>query len=371
VVAYGRFVATYGDQLKPGIYEEDKVPQGSGGVETYCEYMGEGLNGTVAVTMRTDGVRSFHSAGKVQASNDPRDMRLQRMLGHISAMAFPNPKNVLVVACGAGVTAGSFIPHPSVDRIVICDIEPLVPRDVTPRFGKENYNVVDNKRVQVVHDDGRHYIRTTKEKFDVITSDPIDPWVKGCAALNTVEYYQMCKEHLNPGGVMSLWIPFYESDSKSIKSVLATFFQVFPNGVVWSNDENGSGYDAVLFGQVEPTVIDVDKWQERLDRADNALVRQSLEDVGFHNAVDLLATYAARASDLGDWMKDAQINTDRNLRLQYLAGMALNNYNETGILNDITRSYQFPLDMFVGAGDRVHQLQDRLKIRKPASSLSP
>jgi spermidine synthase len=108
-----------------------------------------------------------------------------------------------------------------------------------------------------------------------------------------------------------------------------------------------------------------------LDRADNALVRQSLEDVGFHNAVDLLATYAARASDLGDWMKDAQINTDRNLRLQYLAGMALNNYNETGILNDITRSYQFPLDMFVGAGDRVHQLQDRLKIRKPASSLSP
>jgi spermidine synthase len=371
VVAYGRFVATYGDQLKPGIYEEDKVPQGSGGVETYCEYMGEGLNGTVAVTMRTDGVRSFHSAGKVQASNDPRDMRLQRMLGHISAMAFPNPKNVLVVACGAGVTAGSFIPHPSVDRIVICDIEPLVPRDVTPRFGKENYNVVDNKRVQVVHDDGRHYIRTTKEKFDVITSDPIDPWVKGCAALNTVEYYQMCKEHLNPGGVMSLWIPFYESDSKSIKSVLATFFQVFPNGVVWSNDENGSGYDAVLFGQVEPTVIDVDKWQERLDRADNALVRQSLEDVGFHNAVDLLATYAARASDLGGWMKDAQINTDRNLRLQYLAGMALNNYNETGILNDLTRSYQFPQKMFVGADDRVHQLQDRLKIRKPASSLSP
>ena len=127
VVAYGRFRATYGDQLKPGICEESKVPQGSGGVDTYCEYMGEGLNGTVAVTMRTDGVRSFHSAGKVQASNDPRDMRLQRMLGHLSAMAFPNPKNVLVVACGAGVTAGSFIPHPSVERIVICDIEPLVP----------------------------------------------------------------------------------------------------------------------------------------------------------------------------------------------------------------------------------------------------
>jgi spermidine synthase len=364
VVAYGRFVATYNGQLAPGIVKEEDVPKTTGSATTYCEYVGEGLNGTVAVTMRTDGVRSFHSAGKVQASNDPRDMRLQRLLGHISALAFPEPKKVLVVACGAGVTAGSFIPHPSVDRIVICDIEPLVPRDVTPRFAKENYSVVDNTKVQVVHDDGRHFIRTTKEMFDVITSDPIDPWVKGCAALNTVEYYQMCKEHLNPGGVMSLWIPFYESNSQTIKSVLATFFKVFPNGVVWSNDENGTGYDAVLFGQVEPTVIDVDKLQARLDRPEYADVRASLDDVGFHSAVDLLATYATRAVDLGEWMKDAQINTDGNLRLQYLAGMALNNYEETKILNEITRTYQFPRDMFIGNSERSRLLEDRLKIRK-------
>jgi len=371
VVAYGRFFATYGDQFAPGIVKsEADVPHGGGGPSTYCEYVGEGRNGTVAVTLRTDGVRSFHSAGKVQASNDPRDMRLQRMLGHISALAFPNPTNVLVVACGAGVTAGSFIPHTNIQQIVICDIEPLVPRDVTPRFGKENYDVVDNPRVTVVHDDGRHYIRTTRQKFDIITSDPIDPWVKGCAALNTVEYYEMCKAHLNKGGVMSLWIPFYESNSQTIKSVLATFFKVFPNGIVWSNDENGTGYDAVLFGQVEPTVIDVNALQDRLDRPEYAAVKQSLEDVGFHSAVDLLATYAARAADLKDWMKDAQINTDRNLRLQYLAGMALNNYQETMILNDITKSYQFPDNLFVGDGPRVRLLEDRLKIRKPAGVAS-
>jgi spermidine synthase len=368
VVAYGRYVASYAEQLAPGIVEEKAVPSGGGGPTTYCEYVGEGLNGTVAVTMRTDGVRSFHSAGKVQASNDPRDMRLQRMLGHISALAFPNPTNVLVVACGAGVTAGSFIPHTNIQRIVICDIEPLVPKYVTPRFSKENYSVVANPRVQVVHDDGRHFIRTTKEKYDVITSDPIDPWVKGCAALNTVEYYQMCKAHLNPGGVMSLWIPFYESDSDTIKSVLATFFKVFPNGIVWSNDENGTGYDAVLFGQADPTVIDVDKWQARLDRPENAEVKRSLGEVGFHSAVDLLATYAARAADLGQWMSDAQINTDRNLRLQYLAGLSLNNYQETKILNEITRTYHFPESVFVGAGARVRLLEDRLKIRQSSAT---
>lgn len=362
-VAFGRFSATY-DKLIPGIVTEESVPMNAGPTATYCTYVGEGLNGTVAVTMRTDGVRSFHSAGKVQASNDPRDMRLQRLLGHISALAYPEPTNVLVVACGAGVTAGSFIPYPSVKHIVICDIETLVPAHVTPMFHKENYDVVNDPRVHIEHDDGRHFIRTTKEKFDVITSDPIDPWVKGCAALNTVEYYQMCKEHLNPGGVMSLWIPFYESNPETIKSVLATFFTVFPNGIVWSNDTDGTGYDAVLFGQVEPTRIDVAAWQERLDRPDYKDVKLSLEDAGFHSAVDLLSTYAVRASDLTSWMADAQINTDANLRLQYLAGMALNTYDQAKILNDITRNYHFPKDVFIGREAWTSLLQDRLKVRE-------
>ena len=174
-------------------------------------------------------------------------MRLQRMLGHISALAHNQPESVLVVACGAGVTAGTFVLHPDIKRIVICDIEALVPKVVAPMFDKENYGVVKDSRTQVVLDDGRHFIRTTKEKFDIITSDPIDPWVKGCAALNTVEYYEMCKQHLKPGGVMSLWIPLYESNSETAKSAIATFFKVFPNGILWSNDSDEGGYDAVLF----------------------------------------------------------------------------------------------------------------------------
>ena len=110
-------------------------------------------------------------------------------------------------------------------------------------------------------DDGRHYIRTLPKdkKFDIITSDPIDPWVKGCAALNTVEYYQMCKDHLNPGGVMALWMPIYESNEETLKSVIGTFFEVFPNGILWTNDVGKKGYDAILFGQVEPTRIDLDE----------------------------------------------------------------------------------------------------------------
>ena len=147
---------------------------------------------------------------------------------------------MLVVACGAGVTAGRFTRlYPGIEHITICDIEPLVPKYVAPIFKVENYDVVNNPRIHVVFDDGRHFIRTSREKYDIITSDPIDPWVKGCAALYTEDYYRMCKEHLKPGGVMTLWIPLYENNEDSVKSIISTFFKVFPKGVLWSNDAQG------------------------------------------------------------------------------------------------------------------------------------
>jgi spermidine synthase len=386
VVAYGRQVAVFQERLadQDKIVAEKDVPGGSAYPDTFCTYVGEGMNVSVAVTKTRDGWRQFHGAGKVQASSMPADMRLQRMLGHLPPLVHKKPETVLVVACGAGVTAGCFVLHPDVKRIVICDIEPLVPTTVTPMFGKENYHVVDGiaqqnphtvngKEVEVVYDDGRHFLRTTKEKFDVITSDPIDPWVKGCAALNTVEYYQMCKEHLNPGGSVSLWIPLYESNLDTAKSVLGTFFQVFPDGIVWSNERNGEGYDAVLFGQAEAAPIDLDALQQRLERPDHKAVKDSLREVGFgsirigsdgavawETAVDLMATFAGRARDLRDWSRDAQINTDRNLRLQYLAGMWLNKYMGHEILLSILAHYRFPDETFVGSPARVAALREAL-----------
>ena len=386
-IAYGRFVATYQNTLEPTIIPEALVPKDSSS-SVYCVYAGEGLNGTVAVTVSGTGIRSFHSAGKVQASNDPHDMRLQRMLGHISALTTVNPpKKVLIVACGAGVTAGTFLLHPSVEEITICDIEPLVPKYVTPMFTKENYGITDNvknenprivhtpvgdKKVTVVYDDGRHFIRTLPkdEKFDVITSDPIDPWVKGCAALNTIEYYSMCRDHLTDGGVMSLWIPFYESNDASAKSVLGTFFTVYPNGILWSNDYTGDGYDAVLFAQVNPTKINVDQLQAKLDSPAYAAVKQSLAEAGFPTLADLLGTYAGRAVDLQEWMKDAEINRDSNLRLQYIAGMAFNTYDGPGILRRILDNYKYPEDMFQGSPEMKTTVRQAIEIprRLPTAS---
>ena len=385
VVAFGRQTASFLARSATGIVKD--VPTGPGDPEEFfCTYVGEGTNISVAVTMTREGVRSFHGAGKIQASTLPVDMRLQRMLGHIPALVHQKPEAVLVVACGAGITAGCFVVHPDVKRIVICDIEPLVPTVVAPMFGTENYHVVDGiarhnphmvdgKQVEVFYDDGRHFLRTTQEKFDIITSDPIDPWVKGCAALNTVEYYQMCRDHLNPGGSVSLWIPLYETNLDTTKSMIATFFQVFPHGIVWSNKREGFGFDAVLFGQIEPTVIDIDELQGRLDRPDHELVKQSLREVGFggvkeaktgevvvlEEGIDLLATYSGQAPLLKEWSRGAQINTDRNLRLQYLAGMWLNANMGDRILASIHVHYRFPDQTFVGSPGSVYALKQALE----------
>lgn len=356
LIAYGRHMTSYGGRLAPNVVREAEVPA-SGEPDIFPLYVDEGLNGSVAVTQWTTGVRNFHSAGKVQASSDPRDMRLQRMLGHLSALTVTNPESVLVVACGAGVTAGSFVVHPEVKRIVICDIEPLVPTKVAPMFAKENFDVVNDPRTQIVIDDGRHFIRTTKEKFDVITSDPIDPWVKGCAALNTLEYYEMCKQHLKPGGVMSLWIPLYESDAETVKSSIATFFKAFPNGILFSNDDLGEGYDAVLLGQAEPTAFHLDRMQERLDREDHLRVKQSMREAGFLTMYSLFGTYAGRASDLEPWTRTGQINTDSNLRLQYLAGLSFNNYIGGEILTEILQYRRFPESLFPGSNGRTTALR--------------
>ena len=311
-------------------------------------YTGEGINSSIAISRWNDGAVQFHVSGKVEASTEPYDMRLQRMLGDLPALFHRGePHSVLIVGFGAGVTAGSFVPFPGIQRIVICEMEPLIPPIATQYFGKENYNVMHDPRVQIVYDDARHFVLTTNEKFDIVTSDPIHPWVKGSATLYSKEYFELVKQHLNPGGIVTQWVPLYETDADTVKSELATFFDAFPNGSVWGNDNNGAGYDTALLGQVEEPKIDVEDVQRRLVSPEYATVAQSMRDVGFNSVLDLLGTYAGQRQDLMLWLEGAQINRDGNLRLQYMAGLALNDSLEGPIYSQILSYRRYPQNMLV------------------------
>jgi spermidine synthase len=324
-------------------------------------YVGEGLTASVAVSDLPDGIRNYHNAGKVQASSDPADMRLQRMLGHLTTLIPENPRKVLVIGCGAGVTAGAVSIEPRLAQETIAEIEPLVPRVVSTYFANYNFDVIRNPKVRVQVDDGRHFLLTTKEKFDGITSDPLDPWVKGAAALYTREFFEIAKQHLNPGGVVTQFVQLYESNEDAVKSEVATFLEAFPNGMVFANTVQGQGYDVVLVGQVEPSKIDIDKVQARLNSPEYAKVAQSLRDIGIYSAVDLAGTYAGSATDLQPWTKDAMINRDRNLRLQYLAGLSLNTYSADPIYIDMTKTARYPENLFTGSDETLAALRRTIK----------
>jgi spermidine synthase len=319
-------------------------------------YVGEGLNATVAVSRLPNGLLNYHNAGKIQASSQPQDMRLQRLLGHATTLLAPQPTRALVIGCGSGITAGAVSIDPRVDSELIVEIERLVPEVVSTYFSSQNFNVLTNPKVHLRIDDARHYLTTTRDTFDVITADPFDPWVRGAATLYTTEFFQAAKAHLNPGGVLTMWVPLYTTTPDAVKTQLATFFSVFPDGFILANTRDGKGYDVVLIAQRTQTPINVDMLDANLRRSEFAQVAQSLAEVGITSATDLLATFAASARDLHPWLAGASLNRDGDLRLQYLAGLGIDVDRPEVIYADLVRHRRAPRNLFTGAPDSVTRL---------------
>jgi spermidine synthase len=266
-----------------------------------------------------------------------------------------------VIGCGAGITAGAVSVDPRVEHVTIVEIEALVPKAAAAYFSKENFNVLHNPKVEVRIDDGRHYLMTTKEKFDAITVDPLDPWVKGAANLYTKEFLDVVKQRLNPGGVVTMYIQLFETNQEAVRSAAATFFEVFPNGTVWGNPYQGKGHDMILLGQVAALKIDLDEMEYRLSRPEYHKVVQSLAQVGMNSTVDLFATYAGRGSDLKQWLSGAAINRDRNLRMEYLAGKGLNLDDSAVIYADMLAYRKFPEGTFSSTEGRVDTLREAVR----------
>ena len=318
-------------------------------------YLAEGATASVAVTEGVGGAKQFHIAGKVEASDMDIDMRLERMLGHLPALLHPRPRSVLIVGVGAGVTAGALSIHPEVERIVICEIEPVVPGSARAYFAAENHHVFDDPRVELIFDDARHFLQTTRETFDIITTDPIHPWVRGAATLYSLEYLQIARARLNPGGIVTQWVPLYETDLRSVKSELATFAQVFADTTLWNPDLLEEGYDLVALGRVAEQPISETAIDARLAAAPR--VRASLDDVLLKSGGDLIGTYAGRGRDLQPWLAGAEINRERHLRLQYLAGLAANADQRFTIFQSLVRYRRYPANLFEASAGIEAQLR--------------
>ncbi len=327
----------------------------------------EGRTGTVVVQQQSSSNWLFLCiGGKVEASNYTPDLRCQRLLGHLPALVHEQPKKVLIVGLGTGTTAGCFVLHPEVESITICEIEPAVSEAAGRFFTKENNRVLEDPRTTIHYDDARHFLATTDEKFDVITTDPINSWIHGAAALYSVEFFELAKRHLNPGGVVVQWIPLYEKDLATAKCELGTFIDAFPEAMLWSSWRTSDGpdlrHDIIAVGQIEATTLDLAAVERRIDA--NAKLKAKLDEVNLATIPGLMAQFAGTGKDLAPWLAGAEINRDASLRLEFLAGLSLWMIQADAIFQEIAAYRRYPAESLRNDAAYEAEIRQRLGLSK-------
>ncbi len=178
----------------------------------------DGINDSVAVS-RSDNYVALRINGRVDASTG--DERTQLLLGHLGAAFDPPPRRVLIIGFGSGMTASAVARYPDIEKIDCVEIEPAV-INAAPFLISLNRNVLSDPRVHVIFDDARNFLLTTREKYDLIISEPSNPWIAGVATLFTDEFYAGARRALAPGGKFVQWLQSYSLAPADLKMVVAT-----------------------------------------------------------------------------------------------------------------------------------------------------
>jgi len=277
-------------------------------------YYGEGVDAIVSSIKIKGGEQSFITNGRIEASSHLQALQCQFTLGHLPMLLDKNPKKVLVVGLGSGMTLGATSVHPSVEKITLLEIEPKV-IGVAKTFENYNHHVLDNPKLKMIFNDGRNFLMTSKEKFDVITADPIHPWFRGAGYLYTTEYFKLASEHLLPGGVACQWLPIYEMTPEDLRSVVRTFGEHFRYTMLWLTH-----YDAELVGSNSPIMMDEAELGRRIAEP---LISADLERVMMGSATDFLSYFVMGTDGMKKFSEGGILNTDDHLYLEFSAPFSI------------------------------------------------
>ena len=261
----------------------------------------EGREAVVAVTERVGSARRFLSVnGKTDAGNGPEDILTQKFIAHVPLVLHRSPQRALVIGWGAGATVASAALYP-LERLECVEIEPATWR-AAPLFGDLNARVLSDPRFRIVFRDGRNHLLAGPERWDVIVSEPSNPWISGISNLFTRDFYEIVLARLAPGGVFGQWFHYYNLEARDVRVEIRTFLDVFPHAALWLvppvTGEGGGSLtaDLLLVGSAAPIALDFAR-VERLfgDPAIGADIRSTgvLPD-----ALSLVATHAMSREDM-------------------------------------------------------------------------
>jgi spermidine synthase len=274
----------------------------------------DGPVATVAVVK--EGTRRFLTVdGKTDAGTG-EDMITQVLLGGLPLLIRPQAEKVLVIGYASGITAGT-VSLFEVSRIDCVEIEPAMIA-ASRFFDAENFGVIDDARCRIVLDDARSFLRTCPIKYDVITSEPSNPWQVGSSRLFTREAFEYAKACLAPQGVMAQWMHLYWIDTESLRLIIRTFMSVFPRAVLWVDPVVS---DAILVGSEHPIEISPIALTRTFQTNERAVT--SLRQVGYSSAWTVFRGFALDTDKLRAFASGEGINTDDMPALQYRAPKAM------------------------------------------------
>jgi len=285
----------------------------------------EGLTCTITVFRNPESI-SLLVNGKADAStpsglypltdfspqNDLHDLPTQSLVAHIPLLLAPHRDEVLVVGLGTGVTLGSVLTHP-VKAVQCIELEDAVVRG--SRFFEEfNGRPLADRRTELVVNDARNHLLVTDKKYDVLISEPSNPWIPGAANLFTREFFELSKTKLQPEGVFCQWIQLYELQESHFQTILHTFTSVFPEVHVFRVK-----HDAILVGSAQANLLRESELRSRLTPP----IKKDLARIHVRNVEDFLAWYWIGGEELKSVTRNEPFNTDDNMLIEFAAPLQL------------------------------------------------
>jgi hypothetical protein len=271
----------------------------------------EGINNSVAVVANKfyDGNLTLHLNGSWVSTTEIHGRLHLEFLGHLPMLFARQPETIAVIGYGAGITTGNVLLYPDVKRVNIFELEPGV-INASKYFEHINGKPLQDQRAHLYMVDGRSHITYENFNYDVITSDPIHPYVAGSANLYTKDFYQITRKHLKPGGIFCQWIPLVGLSPDSYNIILNTLHDVFPHIALFSFFG-----ESVAIASGEPLKM---KWQELEKRFYSPSVYRDFQSIDIHNPFNLVEFYLGGEHQIDTYLRDVEkVNTDDNVWLEH------------------------------------------------------
>lgn len=252
--------------------------------------------------------RSLITNGYSMTATNAKSRRYTQLLGQLPLLLHPAPRRAMVICLGTGMTLSAVAAHEELTHIQCVELSPTV-RQVLPMFEDANHRVWEDPRVDIAIDDGRHYLLTHPETYDVITFEPPPPVNAGVVNLYSRDFYALCHARLAPGGTLSQWLPVPQMTPEDVRRCIRAFVEVFPDATLWSQF---GIMDLCLVGSKGPVTLSPQRLRERM-RGQAA----ALEKIGVSGPEDLLGTFLLGPERLAEYVRDTPPLVDDHPWIEY------------------------------------------------------